>query len=147
MSLAPRSGHVLRRIAPRRVSISVFPLFVGSLLVFLLLVVFLLISVATEVPAARPSPRRGVVPARPGGTDFLTFRERPGLSPAIRPGAAAALKGGWAAIHVVHEATAAIVGMGRLIGGAGWHFQVLDMAVLPEHQRRGLGIRRAGQAW
>jgi len=47
----------------------------------------------------------------------------------------------------VHEATAAIVGMGRLIGGAGWHFQVLDMAVLPEHQRRGLGIRRAGQAW
>jgi GNAT superfamily N-acetyltransferase len=29
--------------------------------------------------------------------------------------------------------------MGRLIGDGGWCFHVLDMAVLPEHQRKGLG--------
>jgi GNAT superfamily N-acetyltransferase len=29
--------------------------------------------------------------------------------------------------------------MGRLLGDGGWYFHVVDMAVLPEHQRRGLG--------
>lgn len=29
--------------------------------------------------------------------------------------------------------------MGRLVGDGGWYFHVVDMAVLPEHQRRGLG--------
>jgi GNAT superfamily N-acetyltransferase len=31
--------------------------------------------------------------------------------------------------------------MGRLIGDGGWYFHVVDMAVLPDHQRRGLGHR------
>ena len=34
-----------------------------------------------------------------------------------------------------------MVGMGRLLGAGGWYFHVLDMAVLPDHQRRGLGAR------
>jgi GNAT superfamily N-acetyltransferase len=29
--------------------------------------------------------------------------------------------------------------MGRVIGDGGWCFHVVDMAVLPDHQRRGLG--------
>jgi ribosomal protein S18 acetylase RimI-like enzyme len=29
--------------------------------------------------------------------------------------------------------------MGRVIGDGGWYFHIADMAVLPEHQRRGLG--------
>ena len=29
--------------------------------------------------------------------------------------------------------------MGRVIGDGGWYFHVIDMAVLPEHQRRGVG--------
>jgi len=29
--------------------------------------------------------------------------------------------------------------MGRVIGDGGWYFHIVDMAVLPEHQRRGLG--------
>lgn len=31
--------------------------------------------------------------------------------------------------------------MGRLIGDGGWYFHVVDMAVLPAHQRCGLGNR------
>jgi ribosomal protein S18 acetylase RimI-like enzyme len=29
--------------------------------------------------------------------------------------------------------------MGRVLGDGGWYFHIVDMAVLPEHQRRGLG--------
>lgn len=29
--------------------------------------------------------------------------------------------------------------MGRLLGDGGWYFHVIDMAVHPEHRRRGLG--------
>jgi ribosomal protein S18 acetylase RimI-like enzyme len=29
--------------------------------------------------------------------------------------------------------------MGRLIGDGGWYLHVVDMAVMPDHQRRGLG--------
>jgi ribosomal protein S18 acetylase RimI-like enzyme len=32
-----------------------------------------------------------------------------------------------------------IVAMGRIIGDGGWYFHIADMAVLPSHQRRGLG--------
>jgi GNAT superfamily N-acetyltransferase len=34
-----------------------------------------------------------------------------------------------------------IVGIGRIIGDGGLFFQVVDVAVLPEHQKRGLGTR------
>jgi ribosomal protein S18 acetylase RimI-like enzyme len=39
----------------------------------------------------------------------------------------------------VHEPSGETVGMGRVIGDGGWYFHVVDMAVLPDHQRRGLG--------
>jgi GNAT superfamily N-acetyltransferase len=42
-------------------------------------------------------------------------------------------------VHVLCEVEAKTVGMGRLLGDGGWYFHVADMAVLPEHQRRGLG--------
>jgi GNAT superfamily N-acetyltransferase len=71
--------------------------------------------------------------------DYLLLRERAGLSPRRRDQAQAALGGSWAAVHVVYEVDAATVGMGRLLGDGGWYFHVVDMAVLPEHQRRGLG--------
>jgi GNAT superfamily N-acetyltransferase len=29
--------------------------------------------------------------------------------------------------------------MGRIIGDGGWYFHIADMAVLPAHQRKGLG--------
>jgi GNAT superfamily N-acetyltransferase len=67
------------------------------------------------------------------------LRLRAGLTPKREEQAAAALRGGWAACHVVHEREARSVAMGRVIGDGGWYFHVVDMAVLPEHQRRGLG--------
>lgn len=32
-----------------------------------------------------------------------------------------------------------VVAMGRIIGDGGWYFVIADMAVLPQHQRKGLG--------
>lgn len=75
----------------------------------------------------------------PAVADYLLLRERAGLSPKRQDQAEVALRGSWAAVHVLHEADAKTVGMGRLLGDGGWYFHVVDMAVLPEHQRRGLG--------
>jgi GNAT superfamily N-acetyltransferase len=75
----------------------------------------------------------------PSVADYLLLRDRAGLSPRRPDQAQAALAGSWAAVHVVHEVDAKTVGMGRLLGDGGWYFHVADMAVLPEHQRRGLG--------
>ncbi|KAJ1338638.1 N-acetylglutamate synthase [Microdochium nivale] len=38
-----------------------------------------------------------------------------------------------------HTARKAAVAMGRIIGDGGWYFVIADIAVLPAHQRRGLG--------
>ncbi|SEQ81061.1 GNAT family N-acetyltransferase [Microlunatus flavus] len=82
-----------------------------------------------------------LVPDVPGVEDYLRLRRDSGLTPKTREQAEAALPGGWAAVHVVHEPSGQTVGMGRLIGDGGWYFHVVDMAVLPDHQRRGLGDR------
>ena len=80
-----------------------------------------------------------LVDAAPGVEEYLALRQRAGLSPKTREQAAAALPGSWAACHVVHEASRQTVGMGRVLGDGGWYFHIVDIAVLPEHQRRGLG--------
>ena len=71
--------------------------------------------------------------------DYRNLRQRAGLSPVTEDQAVGAVRGGWTACHVVHDETSAVVGMGRVIGDGGWYFHIVDMAVLPEHQRRGLG--------
>jgi GNAT superfamily N-acetyltransferase len=75
----------------------------------------------------------------PAAADYLLLRERAGLSPRRGDQADAALAGSWAAVHVLHDLDGQTVGMGRVLGDGGWYFHVADMAVLPEHQRRGLG--------
>ena len=69
--------------------------------------------------------------------DYLDLRLRSGLSSKNEAQARAALPGSWASCHIVHDGRA--VAMGRVIGDGGWYFHVVDMATLPEHQRRGLG--------
>lgn len=71
--------------------------------------------------------------------DYRNLRQGAGLSPVTKDQAVGAVRGGWTACHVVHDETSAVVGMGRVIGDGGWYFHIVDMAVLPEHQRRGLG--------
>ena len=80
-----------------------------------------------------------LVEGPPEVEDYLGLRSLSGLSPRTREQAGAALPGSWWACHVVHEESGRAVGMGRLLGDGGWYFHVVDMAVLPDHQRRGLG--------
>jgi ribosomal protein S18 acetylase RimI-like enzyme len=86
-----------------------------------------------------PPPGYELIDGPPAVADYVALQQRSGLSPRREDQAAAALRGSWAAVHVVHAPTAATVGMGRVLGDGGWYFHVVDMAVLPEHQRRGLG--------
>ena len=79
-----------------------------------------------------------LVMTAPPVSDYLRLRTEAGLSPKNQAQAAAALPGSWAACHVVAD-DGEVVGMGRLLGDGGWYFHVVDMAVLPAHQRRGLG--------
>jgi GNAT superfamily N-acetyltransferase len=80
-------------------------------------------------------------PGAPNTTDYLRLRRESGLTPRTEEQAERALPGSWAACHVVHVDDGDTVGMGRLIGDGGWYFHVVDMAVLPSHQRRGIGDR------
>jgi len=75
----------------------------------------------------------------PSAEDYLMLRARAGLTPCRPEQARGAVGGSWAAVHVVVEGSEAAVGMGRVVGDGGWYFHVVDMAVLPEHQRRGIG--------
>ena len=85
------------------------------------------------------APGYRVVPGPPSVADYLRLRTESGLSPKTAEQAAAALPGSWAAVHVVASDSGEVVGMGRLLGDGGWYFHVVDMAVLPAHQRRGIG--------
>lgn len=78
-------------------------------------------------------------PGPPGVEDYLRLRRESGLTPRTTEQATLALPGSWRACHVTHGADGNVVGMGRVIGDGGWHFHIVDMAVLPAHQRQGIG--------
>jgi GNAT superfamily N-acetyltransferase len=81
-----------------------------------------------------------VVAATPSVGDYVRLREEAGLSPKSRAAAERGLAGTWFAACVL-DADDAVVGMGRIVGDGGCFFQVVDVAVAPPHQRRGLGRR------
>jgi ribosomal protein S18 acetylase RimI-like enzyme len=71
--------------------------------------------------------------------DYRRLRREAGLSPKSESQAVPALAGAWFAVRAVAERTSEVVGMGRVIGDGGWYFHIVDMAVLPKHQGRGIG--------
>ena len=82
-----------------------------------------------------------LVPVAPEVEDYVRLRREAGLTPRTHEQAAVALPGSWATCHVVHLPSATTFAMGRVIGDGGWYLHIVDMAVLPDHQRRGLGDR------
>lgn len=75
----------------------------------------------------------------PDVADYLRLRAVSGLSPKTEAAATIGLTATLHAVVVRHHG--AVVGMGRVIGDGGCFFQIVDMAVEPAHQARGLGKR------
>ncbi|RYO86434.1 hypothetical protein DL764_009009 [Monosporascus ibericus] len=76
----------------------------------------------------------------PSLDDYLHLRAASGLKPVNSAQGAAVIKGSWYGCYVTTaDDPSKAVAMGRIIGDGGWYFHITDMAVLPSHQRRGLG--------
>ena len=73
--------------------------------------------------------------------DYVNLRIVTGLTPKTAEQGRRALAGSWCTCHIIREGQsgAQVVGMGRIIGDGGWYFHVADMAVHPDHQKKGLG--------
>ncbi|MDR6758673.1 ribosomal protein S18 acetylase RimI-like enzyme [Mycoplana sp. BE70] len=82
-------------------------------------------------------PAYSMVARTPSVKEYLHLRAVAGLSPFSEEAAGKGLQGTIFSAMVFHADVA--VGMGRLIGDGGCFFQVVDIAVDPEHQGRGLG--------
>lgn len=77
--------------------------------------------------------------ATPDVATYRSLRSRSGLSGKTEEAAARGLPGTLFAVQVLCGEE--VVGMGRVIGDGGCFYQVCDIAVLPEHQGRGLAKR------
>ncbi|MEU7475600.1 GNAT family N-acetyltransferase [Lentzea sp. NPDC042327] len=71
--------------------------------------------------------------------DYLRLREESGLSARSREEAENGINGAWATVRAIHAESGETVGMGRVLSDGGWYFHIIDMAVLPRHQRKGIG--------
>ena len=80
----------------------------------------------------------------PSAEDYRRLRAAAGLSPKSAEGAAKGLPNTLFGVIVKRDG-GKVVGMGRVIGDGGLFFQVTDIAVDPEHQRRGLGKAIVGE--
>lgn len=85
------------------------------------------------------SPDYTTLHATPSTDTYRRLRVACGLSPKSAEAAARGLPGTLFAVQVLHGGEP--VGMGRVIDDGGTAFQVVDIAVLPGHQGRGLGRR------
>lgn len=80
-----------------------------------------------------------LVQRTPSITEYRDLRRLSGLSEKTEEAAARGLPNTLFAVVVEHEAKA--IGMGRVTGDGGTAYQLVDIAVLPEHQGKGLGRR------
>ena len=78
-------------------------------------------------------------PRAPAVADYMRLRAAAGMSARSVEGAAIGLPNSWFGVTILHQGRA--VGMGRIIGDGGTAFQIVDIVVEPDHQKRGLGKR------
>jgi ribosomal protein S18 acetylase RimI-like enzyme len=90
-------------------------------------------------PGAEPGEGYELEERPPSVDEYLHLRREAGLSPKTQEAARIGLAHTWYGVTVRQHGEA--VGMGRVIGDGGLFFEVVDIAVLPAHQRRGLGKR------
>lgn len=69
--------------------------------------------------------------------DYLNLRVEAGLSSKSMEAASIGLKNSLFAVTVYYDST--LVAMGRIIGDGGAFFQIVDIAVKPDQQGKGLG--------
>lgn len=83
----------------------------------------------------------------PGAADYVGLRVAAGLSRKSPAAAGRGVAGTVYGVSILREDE--LVGMGRIVGDGGCFFFVVDIAVAPAHQGRGLGkrIMAALDAW
>ncbi len=80
-----------------------------------------------------------VIEETPAPDEYRSLRVAAGLSPKSEDAAEKGLPGTLFSVCVRKNGT--LIGMGRIIGDGGLNYEIVDMAVHPDHQRRGLGSR------
>lgn len=73
----------------------------------------------------------------PGVEEYRALRVAAGLSPKTAEAAAAGLPNSLFSVTV--RKGDELIGMGRVVGDGGLNYEIVDMAVHPDHQRRGIG--------
>ena len=88
-----------------------------------------------------------LVERAPGIDDYRRLRTATGLSPKSEDAARRGLAGTSHGVSLLRRDE--VVGMGRIVGDGGCFYSVVDIAVIPELQGRGLGkrIMDALDAW
>ena len=83
----------------------------------------------------------------PDAVGYARLRSAAGLSPKLPEAAARGVGGTLHGVRILRDGE--LIGMGRIVGDGGCFFFVVDIAVAPAHQGRGLGkrIMAALDAW
>ena len=83
-----------------------------------------------------------IIYTTPSVEDYISLRTLTGLSPKTAQAATVGLANTLFAVQIAYSVPqtgqTTIVGMGRMIGDGGCFFQIVDIAVLPSHQHKGL---------
>lgn len=70
---------------------------------------------------------------------YLYLRKECGLSSKTLDAAKIAMQNSVCCVAITVEMTHEVIGMGRIIGDGACHCQIVDICILPAHQKKGLG--------
>lgn len=80
-----------------------------------------------------------ITEAIPTVSEFLELRKSCGLSPRGVAASEVGLKNSWYSICVRRSCDRQLIGMGRIVGDGGTACQLVDIAVHPAQQQKGIG--------